>query len=90
MHPLAGQRSFDAVARAVGAGQIALPWSEEPETLRKPATRPYEAVEFDGHKMDVRLTLRIDAPFGFETLLGYCQHVDNTLFRTYAGCPDAP
>lgn len=40
--------------------------------------------------MDVRLTLRIDAPFGFETLLGYCQHVDNTLFRTYAGCPDAP
>jgi transposase InsO family protein len=26
-------------------------------------------VEFDGHKLDVRLTLRIDDPFGFETLL---------------------
>jgi hypothetical protein len=26
-------------------------------------------VEFDGHKLDVRLTLRIDDPFRFETLL---------------------
>jgi hypothetical protein len=49
--------------------QIAHPWHDDPESIRKPATRPYEAVEFDGHKIDVRLTLRIDDPFGFETLL---------------------
>ena len=37
--------------------------------MRKAATLPYEIVEFDGHKLDVHLTLRIDDPFGFETLL---------------------
>ncbi|MGF6870673.1 hypothetical protein [Paraburkholderia sp. MM5477-R1] len=62
-------RNFDAAARAAGARQIGHRWRDDPETVRKPATRPYEVVEFDGHKVDVRLTLRIDDPFGFETLL---------------------
>ncbi|MGB8419266.1 hypothetical protein [Paraburkholderia sp.] len=62
-------RNFDAAARAAGAQQIGHRWRDDPEAVRKPATRPYEAVEFDGHKIDVRLTLRIDDPFGFETLL---------------------
>ena len=62
-------RNFDAAARAAGARQIGHRWSDDPEEVRKPATRPYEAVEFDGHKIDVCLTLRIDDPFGFETLL---------------------
>ncbi|CAE6956294.1 hypothetical protein [Paraburkholderia domus] len=62
-------RNFDAAARAAGAQQISHRWNDDPEAVRKPATRPFEAVEFDGHKIDVRLTLRIDDPFGFETLL---------------------
>ncbi|WP_232455869.1 hypothetical protein [Burkholderia ubonensis] len=62
-------RNFDAVVRAAGAQQIGHRWIDDPQAVRKPATRPYEAVEFDGHKIDVRLTLRIDDPFGFETLL---------------------
>ncbi|WP_232461817.1 hypothetical protein [Burkholderia ubonensis] len=62
-------RDFDAAAQAAGAQQIGHRWIDEPQAVRKPATRPYEAVEFDGHKIDVRLTLRIDDPFGFETLL---------------------
>ncbi|WP_350357378.1 hypothetical protein [Paraburkholderia fungorum] len=62
-------RNFDAAALAAGARQIGHRWRDDPETVRKPATRPYEVVEFDGHKVDVRLTLRIDDPFGFETLL---------------------
>ncbi|MGF6265330.1 putative transposase [Paraburkholderia youngii] len=65
---LAGRR-FAAAARAAGAQQIDHAWQADLANVRKPATYPYEVVEFDGHKLDVRLTLRIDDPFGFETLL---------------------
>ena len=33
------------------------------------STRPYEVVEFDGHKIDLRLTLKVIDPFGLETRL---------------------
>ena len=33
------------------------------------ATRAYEVIEFDGHKIDLRLTVKIKDPFGCETLL---------------------
>lgn len=33
------------------------------------ATRLFEVVEFDGHKIDLRLTIKIKDPFGYETLL---------------------
>jgi hypothetical protein len=33
------------------------------------ATRPFEVVEFDGHKMDIRLTIRLIDPFGMEQTL---------------------
>lgn len=33
------------------------------------ATRPFEVVEFDGHKMDIRLTVRMVDPFGMEQVL---------------------
>jgi len=29
----------------------------------KPVTRPFEAVEFDGHEIDVRLAIRVVDPF---------------------------
>lgn len=63
------QRHFVAASRAAGAQQIRHPWGDDSSMVRKPATFPYDVVEFDGHKIDVRLTLRIDDPFGFETLL---------------------
>jgi len=65
---LAGRR-FAAAARAAGAPQTGHAWQADLANVRRPATYPYEVVEFDGHKLDVRLTLRIDDPFGFETLL---------------------
>lgn len=33
------------------------------------ATRPFEVVEFDGHKMDIRLTVQLIDPFGMEQTL---------------------
>lgn len=33
------------------------------------ATRPFEVVEFDGHQMDLRLTVRLIDPFGMEQTL---------------------
>ncbi|OBR54062.1 hypothetical protein [Paraburkholderia tropica] len=62
-------REFAAAARAAGARQIGHQWQADSGEVRKAATFPWEVVEFDGHKLDVRLTLRIDDPFGFETLL---------------------
>lgn len=34
-----------------------------------PATRAFEVVEFDGHKIDLRVTVRVMDPFGYETRL---------------------
>ena len=58
--------SFDTAAADAGAHHIGRAWSSDIETMKKPVTRPYEAVEFDGHKIDVRLTVRVLDPFGFE------------------------
>ncbi|WP_175907314.1 hypothetical protein [Burkholderia seminalis] len=68
VNKLAG-RQFASAARAAGAEQIGHEWQADAENVRRTATYPFEVVEFDGHKLDVRLTLRIDDPFGFETLL---------------------
>ena len=48
--------------------------SDEPLAFSAPAGRapapmmPFDAVQFDGHKLDIRLTLRHVDPFGMETL----------------------
>ncbi|MFM0632809.1 TolC family protein [Paraburkholderia xenovorans] len=62
-------RHFDAAAQAAGATQIAHPWEDAGEHVRKPAVDPFDVIEFDGHKIDLRVTLRVDDPLGFETLL---------------------
>jgi prepilin-type processing-associated H-X9-DG protein len=62
-------RHFDAAAQAAGATQIAHAWQDAGEHVRKPAVHPFDVIEFDGHKIDLRVTLRIDDPLGFETLL---------------------
>lgn len=43
-------------------------WRDDPQLVSRGVTRPFEAVEFDGHKIDGRFTIRIADPFGFETI----------------------
>jgi len=60
VHRMASE-SFAAGARAAGAQRIAAPWAEEPYAA-EPASRPFEVVEFDGHKLDIPLHVRyVDA-----------------------------
>jgi putative transposase len=49
--------------------RIAHPWEDAGKYVRKPAVDPFDVIEFDGHKIDLRVTLRVDDPLGFETLL---------------------
>lgn len=58
--------SFADSAKASGAELIHpnRPPADWPEPV--PITRAFEAVEFDGHKLDVRLRLRVKDPLGFE------------------------
>jgi putative transposase len=60
--------SFEAAAADAGACHVGRAWPTDVEQSKKPITRPFEAVEFDGHKIDVRLTLKVVDPFGFELL----------------------
>jgi len=61
------EASFSSAARNAGASRVGPPASSRPPA--PPATRAYEAVEFDGHKIDLRITLRVSDPFGLETLV---------------------
>ena len=58
--------SFASAARASGATRIAPPWYERANATSKapPAIRPFEVVEFDGHKLDIRLRVRLVDPHG--------------------------
>jgi hypothetical protein len=61
-------RTFGAAAKSKGAGRVR---PEAPENMEQapPATRAFEVIEFDGHKIDLRVTLRITDPLGFEHLV---------------------
>ncbi|MGA8054724.1 MAG: integrase, partial [Burkholderiales bacterium] len=58
-------RGFGTAARASGASRLkGLPRGDD---ARAPgAARPYEVVEFDGHRLDVRLKIVIGDPLGYE------------------------
>jgi hypothetical protein len=60
--------SFEAAAADAGACHIGRAWPSNLDHSRPPITRPFESVEFDGHKIDVRLTVKVVDPFGFEIL----------------------
>lgn len=45
-------RHFDASARAAGAPQLSHTWADALDQVRKPVAHPFEAVEFDGQKID--------------------------------------
>lgn len=58
-------RSFGTAARAAGASHLkGLPHSREGTSPA--ATRPYQVVEFDGHRLDIRLKVVVRDPLGFE------------------------
>ena len=48
-------QTFASGARAAGALRIAAPWADAKYGDGLPASRPFEVVEFDGHKLDIRL-----------------------------------
>lgn len=57
--------SFDAAARSAGASHLkGLPRIDDAGTPT--ATRPYQVVEFDGHRLDIRLKVVVRDPLGFE------------------------
>ncbi|WP_228892604.1 Mu transposase C-terminal domain-containing protein [Pseudoduganella aquatica] len=61
------EKDFDmAVSHAGGTRSSKAPSEREQAPA---ATRPFEVVEFDGHKMDIRLTVRMVDPFGMEQIL---------------------
>lgn len=60
--------SFDAAARSKGAGRVR-PAAPEDMEQAPPATRAFEVIEFDGHKIDLRVTLRLTDTLGFEHLV---------------------
>ena len=59
----AGSRSQQDVA-----GDVAPSESDAVEDHPFPALLPFDAVQFDGHKLDLRLTLRFIDPFGMESI----------------------
>ncbi|QDQ82181.1 DDE-type integrase/transposase/recombinase [Paraburkholderia megapolitana] len=57
-------RGFGTAARAAGASHLkGLPRPDEATTPA--ATRPYQVVEFDGHRLDIRLKVVVRDPLGF-------------------------
>ncbi|EKS72786.1 integrase catalytic region [Burkholderia sp. SJ98] len=59
-------RSFGTAARSAGASHLkGLPQRDD-GAGSPAATRPYQVVEFDGHRLDVRLKVVVRDPLGFE------------------------
>lgn len=58
--------SFTRAAHASSANRVAPPWEFLSETsgVSPPTIAPLEVVEFDGHKLDVRLRVRLVDPYG--------------------------
>ncbi|MBB3004007.1 transposase InsO family protein [Paraburkholderia tropica] len=56
---------FGTAARAAGASHLkGLP--RVGDDVKIAATRPYQVVEFDGHRLDIRLKIVVRDPLGFE------------------------
>lgn len=59
-------RSFGTAARSAGASHLKGLPPEEGEAVSPAAVRPFQVVEFDGHRLDVRLKVVVRDPLGFE------------------------
>lgn len=58
----AEQTSFELAAHDAGASRIGAGFPTTDHAKPDPALNPFEVVEFDGHKIDLRLTLRVQDP----------------------------
>ena len=56
-------------ARDAGAARIGAAFPPPEHLKLDPALNPFEEVEFDGHKLDLRLTLKVQDPYGMDTYL---------------------
>lgn len=65
----ADQTSFELAARDAGAARIGAAFPSAEHLKLDPALNPFEVVEFDGHKLDLRLTLKVQDPYGMDTYL---------------------
>ncbi|MCX7096457.1 MAG: hypothetical protein NTV43_00965 [Methylococcales bacterium] len=59
-------QSFATAAKAAGTNQDKGRRSNHPTNPLQAVTRPYQAVELDGHLLDIRLSISCPDPFGFE------------------------
>jgi putative transposase len=64
-----GAKTFRQAAKASGAPRDKGRWSDRGQNPLQAVARPYQAVEFDGHKLDIRLSITSPDPFGFEQTL---------------------
>jgi hypothetical protein len=61
-----GMKSFKKASKASGAAlDKGIRCDHHPSPLLS-ITRPYQAVEFDGHRLDIRLSVSFPDPFGFQ------------------------
>jgi transposase InsO family protein len=58
-------RSFGSAAHSAGASHLKGFSRRDGEARLLAATRPYQAVEFDGHRLDIRLKIVVHDPLGF-------------------------
>lgn len=61
--------SFVEQANCLGADHVGGMPTTESFGIPIPAAKPYHAVEFDGHRIDLRLSISVKDPFGYETIL---------------------
>jgi hypothetical protein len=61
--------SFADAARMAGAQRISPPWSDHEKNPITIANRPFDIVEFDGHKIDINLQV------SFEDAVGVVEHI---------------
>lgn len=58
-------RSFGEAARAAGASHLKGMPAHPAQVKRAAIVRPFQAVEFDGHRLDIRLKLVVQDPLGY-------------------------
>ncbi|CAB3776351.1 hypothetical protein LMG28614_00197 [Paraburkholderia ultramafica] len=59
-------RSFSSAAHSAGASHLKGLPRQDDEAATPEAIHPYQVVEFDGHRFDIRLKVVVRDPLGFE------------------------
>lgn len=62
-------QSFEMAARHAGATKVGAAFPPADKGKPDPGLNAFEVVEFDGHKIDLRLTIKVQDPYGLETYL---------------------